>query len=109
MSTGLQALNGQNTLAKWNERLTACRSSGQTVREWCRENGISPSNYYHWQRRLHEQSAEQTERAEFAEVPLGKRSTAVAVLHLAGGDVEVLPGADEETLRTICRVMRHAE
>ena len=93
----------------WKERITACRSSGQTVRGWCRENGISASSYYQWQRRLNEQSAGQTERTAFAELGLRKRSVAIAVLHLPGGDVEVLPGADEETLRTICRVMRHAE
>ena len=84
-------------------------SSGLTVKAWCQENGVSPGSYYRWQRRLYDLSTVQTERAEFAEVPLGKRSTTVAVLHLPGGDVEVLPGADEETLRTICRVMRHAE
>ena len=109
MSTGLQTLNGQNTLAKWNERITACRSSGLTVKAWCQENGVSPGSYYRWQRRLYELSTVQTKRAEFAEVPLGKRGTAVAVLHLPGGDVEVLTGADEETLRTVCRVLRHAE
>ena len=109
MSTELQTLDDQNTLAQWNERITACRSSGQTVKGWCRENGISPSSYYHWQRRLNEQSAGWKERAEFTEVPLGKRSTAVAVLHLPGGDVEVLTCADEETLRTVCHVLRHAE
>ena len=42
MSTGLQTQNGQNTLAKWNERITACRSSGLKVKEWCQENGVSP-------------------------------------------------------------------
>ena len=109
MSTELQTQDDQNTLAQWNERITACRSSGQTVKGWCRDNGISPSSYYHWQRRLHEQRGGQTEQAEFAELRLRKRSVAIAVLHLAGGDAEVLPGADEETLRMICRVMRHAE
>ena len=109
MSTGLQTLDDQNTLAQWKERITACRSSGQTVRGWCRENGISPSSYYHWQRRLNEQSAGQTEQAEFTELRLRKRSAAVAILHLPCGDVEVLAGADEETLRMIWRVMRHAE
>ena len=70
---------------------------------------MSPGSYYRWQRRLYELSTVQTERAEFAEVQFEKSGTAVAVLHLPGGEVEVLPGADEETLRTVCRVLRHAE
>ena len=107
MGTGLQTLNGQNALRLWNERITACRCSGMSVRDWCRENGVSPGSYYRWQRRLYELAAEQ--RTEFAEVHIRSTAAAVAVLHLPGGDVEVLPGADEETLRAVCRALSHAE
>ena len=109
MGTGLQTLNGQNALTLWNERITACRNSGMTVRDWCRENGVSPGSYYRWQRRIYELAAEQTRSPQFAEVRLRRNNAAVAVLHLPGGDVEVLPGADEETLRAVCRALSHAE
>ena len=37
----LQTLNEQNKLALWAERVQACRSSGRTVKDWCKESGIS--------------------------------------------------------------------
>ena len=40
MSKDLQTLNGQNKLAVWAGRISECRSSGQKVKVWCRENGI---------------------------------------------------------------------
>ena len=106
MGTGLQTLNANTAPAQWTERIAACRSSGMAVKDWCRENGVSPGTYYRWQRRLYEMVPQE---AIFAEVPVQRRIVPAAVLHLPGGDVDVLPGADEETLRTVCRVLSHAE
>ena len=46
MSRELQTLNGQNKLALWAGRISECRSSGQNVKNWCWENGISEPTYY---------------------------------------------------------------
>lgn len=35
-----QTMNGQNKLALWAERVSAFRSSGLSVRDWCKENDI---------------------------------------------------------------------
>ena len=40
MSRELQTLNEQNKLALWADRINACRSSGRTVKDWCKESGI---------------------------------------------------------------------
>ena len=31
---------------EWAEQIQECQSSGQTVKEWCKGIGISPSTYY---------------------------------------------------------------
>ena len=54
MSTELQAFNGENKLAEWAVRISECRNSGQSVKTWCRENGIREQTYYRWQKRLFE-------------------------------------------------------
>ena len=54
MSNELQALNGKNKLAEWAVRISECRNSGQSVKTWCRENGIREQTYYRWQKRLFE-------------------------------------------------------
>ena len=52
MEQSLQVMSKQERLENWTARITACRSSGMTVRAWCQENGLSEKTYYYWQRRL---------------------------------------------------------
>ena len=51
MGSELQTMNGQNKLALWAERVSACRSSALSVRAWCKENDICEQTYYRWQRK----------------------------------------------------------
>lgn len=46
MGSELQTMNGQNKLALWAERVSACRSSDLSVRDWCKENDICEQTYY---------------------------------------------------------------
>ena len=38
----------------WEEMSLACRQSGLSVKEWCRQNGINASTYYARLRKLRE-------------------------------------------------------
>lgn len=42
----------QYRLNQWIERISLCRSSGQTVAVWCTENNINPKSYYYWLKRV---------------------------------------------------------
>ena len=44
------ALKREAQIPKWQERIQACRSSGQAVEKWCRENGVSSKTYYRWEK-----------------------------------------------------------
>ena len=44
------ALKREAQIPKWQERIQACRSSGQSVEKWCRENGVSSKTYYRWEK-----------------------------------------------------------
>lgn len=41
MNKDLQTLNVQSKLALWAGRISECRSSGQKVKDWCREIAIA--------------------------------------------------------------------
>ena len=71
MEHRLQTLNAAQRVQLWAERIAECRSSGKSVRAWCRENEISEKTYYYWQRRLYEQMVSAAERVDFAEIPGG--------------------------------------
>ena len=108
MSKDLQTLNGQNKLAVWAGRISECRSSGQKVKVWCRENGICEQTYYKWQRRVFEMAQEQQE-VSFAEVtPLQPvRSGKVAVtVRVAGAEADIHSGADAATVETVLRILK---
>ena len=39
-------------LQEWAARIQDCRSSGLSVRAWCRQKEINATTYYHWEREL---------------------------------------------------------
>lgn len=40
---------------EWAEQIQECQNSGQTVKEWCKGIGISPSTYYNRLRAVREE------------------------------------------------------
>ena len=97
MEQSLQVMSRQERLENWTTRIMACRSSGMTVRAWCRENGLSEKTYYYWQRRLFQILSEQQTvyKTAFAEVtpPVCSGNVAVTV-RIAGAVADIHPGAD---------------
>ena len=69
MEESLQTLNAVQRVQVWAERIAEYRSSGKSVRAWCREKEISEKTYYYWQRRLYQQKVSTAEGVDFAEIP----------------------------------------
>ena len=107
MSTELQAFNGENKLAEWAVRISECRNSGQSVKTWCRENGIGEQTYYRWQRRLFEMSKAEQE-VQFAEVtqPQVHTGNVAVTIRLAGMEADIHSGADAAPVETVLRLLR---
>ena len=108
MSRDSQTINGQNKLTLWVSRIAECRSSGQNVKLWCKENGVCEQTYYKWQRRLFEMAQTQQE-IRFAEVtpaqPARCGNVAVTV-RIAGTEADIHSGADAATVETVLRVLK---
>ena len=110
MEHRLQTLNAAQRIQLWAERIAECRSSGKSVRAWCRENEISEKTYYYWQRRLYEQMVSTAERVAFSEIPRGVQkgqySGVAAKISLSGATIEVYPGADVQMIRVILETLK---
>ena len=110
MEHRLQTINAAQRVQLWAERIAECRSSGKSVRAWCRENEISEKTYYYWQRRLYQQMVSTAERVDFAEIPrgvqIGQCSGAAAKISLSGATIEVYPGADAQMIRAILQTLQ---
>lgn len=110
-------------VAEWKEKIAVCRSSGQTVRSWCEEEGISPKKYYYWERAVlaeaekHLAVAESSRRPNFVEVPAldgqgvpEKKQTALAAKVRKGSmEIEIYGGAEAETIELLLRALKNAE
>lgn len=109
MEQNLQALNTQNKAAEWAAKIAERRSSGQSVKSWCKENGVCEQTYYKWQRKLFAMAKAQQE-IQFAEVtPMHGQyhSGDVAVtVRLAGGEADIHAGADATTIETVLRILK---
>ena len=69
MEQSFQRLKAVHRVQVWAERIAECRSSGKSVRAWCREKEISEKTYYYWQRRLYQQMISAAEGVDFVEIP----------------------------------------
>ena len=105
----LQRVNQQQRLAEWSRRVEACRSSGLSVGQWCRENGIAVSTYFSWQKKVF-QALKEVQEVSFAEVPIMEHSQLsghiVAAMEVSGVQIQVYEGADGATLQAILQAAK---
>lgn len=104
MDKRLQALNHQNKIAVWSERIAACRNSGISVKIWCKENGISTASYYKWQKKLFCLAAQSS--PQFAEVCVAPAAKISATVHLGHVSVDIHSGADAETTSMVLQILQ---
>ena len=71
-------LKHQVRLQEWVGAIQDCRSSGLSVRQWCRERETTPTTYYRWERELlsvagSTKALPETPTVAFAELPVPKQ------------------------------------
>ena len=96
----------------WRRHVAARERSGQSVRGYCRSQGISEAGYHFWKRelKLRDDRAELRGSASaFAEVRVTAAPDALIEIACAGSRrVRVHPGFDEETLGRVLAVVERA-
>jgi len=92
---------------EWAERIATQRRSGMSVKQFCREQGLTECTFYAWRKRLQE-----TGPVRFALVERSARRqerTAEALLELVlatGARLRIGTGVDAATLRTVLDALR---
>ena len=108
MSSALQTLNENSKIAEWAGRITECRNSGLSVREWCEANQLCTQTYYRWQKRLFEMAQAQQE-VQFAEVtptqPVRCGNVAITV-RISGAEADIHSGADAATVEMVLQILK---
>ena len=102
-------------LQEWAARIQDCRSSGLSVRAWCRQERINATTYYHWDRELltaaDQAPCSAVPAVRFAELPAPKwvsRNVAErsATLHIGNASLDIYPGCDTEQLKMLVELLR---
>ena len=92
---------------EWAERIAAQRRSGMSVKQFCKEQGLTEYSFYAWRKRLQEKGP-----VRFALVERSARRqecTAEAALELVlptGERLRIATGVDTATLRAVLDVLR---
>lgn len=101
-------------IEEWGLAIQDCRSSGLSVREWCRQRGVTPTTYYRWEREVlsgirRKDGAERCGTA-FVELSppqmLRNVSERTATLNIGSGSIDLYQEINLELLRTLAELLR---
>lgn len=103
--------------SQWQKIIKDQSESGLSIREWCRSNDVSHGKFYYWQRVIREEAlikagtlavTGQTQFVELkpniAEIKANNQGTC-AVLRSNGNEIEILNGADPNTLEAVLIIL----
>jgi transposase-like protein len=92
---------------EWAERIAAQQRSGMSVKQFCKEHGLTEYSFYAWRKRL-----QQTGPVRFALVDRSPRQqehgpeAALELMLTTGERLRISAGVDAATLRTVLDVLR---
>jgi transposase-like protein len=90
--------------SKWSSLILEQSESGQTVEAFCRERGLTTSQFYTWRKRLRGSAAEQfleVQVAKPAARPIPSKRGGIEIGLAEGRSVVVEPGFDPNHLRAV--------
>jgi transposase-like protein len=104
----IEAKPANSKTAEWGERIAAQCRSGMSVKQFCKEQGLTECSFYAWRKRLRNESG--PVRFALVERSAGRQErTAEPVLELmltSGDRLRIGAGVDSATLRSVLGVLR---
>jgi len=88
----------------WRELISQHRQSGLPVKAFCQKHGVCEQSFYSWRKRI---TDDQPARFALVETSGAASNRPALELVLAGGDrLQIAPGVDVATLRTVLALLR---
>jgi hypothetical protein len=105
--TVVEAKPGNPKADEWAERIAAQGRSGMSVKQFCREQGLTEWSFYGWRKRLQERGPVRFALVERSARRQDRTTEAVLELVLAtGARLRIGSGVDAATLRTVLDALR---
>lgn len=98
---------------QWCTAIVAAKRSGQNIKAWCAENGIAPSTFYKWQRKLRDKALAPKQQPEFQELlpPKPRTGTPAAnriIIRIQDITAELPADMTAAQISELIRGIRHA-
>jgi transposase-like protein len=92
---------------EWAERIAAQQRSGMSVKQFCKEQGLTEYSFYAWRRRLQESGPVRFALVERSVRRQERTAEPALELMLATGErLRIGAGVDTATLRTVLDLLR---
>jgi hypothetical protein len=92
----------------WQMAIETYKASELSVRQFCRQEGLSEASFYYWQKKLAE--AENIISEPFIEVSMPPEKTTGLELVLSSGNIlRIGCGSDSQTLSDVISILRKAD
>lgn len=92
---------------EWAERIAAQQRSGMSVKQFCKEQGLTECSFYAWRKRLQQGGPVRFALVERSTRRQGRTAEASLELVLATGErLRIGAGVDTASLRTVLDVLR---
>jgi hypothetical protein len=105
--TAIEARPARPKADEWGGRIAAQQRSGMSVKQFCREQGLTEYSFYAWRKRLREQGPVRFALVERSARQQERTAEVALELVLAGGErLRIGNGVDTATLRTVLDVLR---
>ena len=112
----MEKVTTEQQLSRWAQLIQNRLESGQSIKEFCRTNGVSKATYYYWQKKVSEAKCTVVEEVKEPkiEVPSGWMQLASKPVYPAkatleikinGCNVIVNTETDLELLKKVCQVL----
>lgn len=115
----VKQLTDEINMQKWSRLIEECRNSGERITYWCKEKGVSKSQYYYWQKRICNSVCENipilkeknksNSMPTFAEVkiPANNEINNIALtISINNNSVQIYNYADEGTVAATLRIIK---
>ena len=109
------ALKHQARLQSWAEAIRDCRSSGLSVKQWCRQREITTTTYYRWERELlalanAERNTAEDAAVTFVELPTAQQqrnvSERAATIRFSNTSIDIYNEVSPELLKVMLATLQ---
>jgi transposase-like protein len=95
---------------QWEERLAEYEASGQRISSWCKENSITPRQFYYWRRKLRTEHLKKDQPVKWLPLKYESHQLDIAgdaiAVHIGQATVEIRKGFNRELFREIIQVLQ---